>query len=71
VFIRHFRLFLENVPGLILIIESLDGFFQFGVPFVYLTDIMLVAGVLFLLARRIVLPQIRYISMMADYSRFS
>jgi len=67
VFIRHFRLFLENVPGLILIIESLDGFFQFGVPFVYLTDIMLVAGVSFLLARRILLPQIRYISMMADY----
>lgn len=67
VFIRHFRLFLEQVPGLILIIESLDGFFQIGVPFVYLTDLMLVAGVAFLLARRILLPQIRYISMMSDY----
>ncbi|KAF0182752.1 MAG: nitrate reductase gamma subunit [Nitrospirae bacterium] len=67
IFIRHFRLFLENVPGFILIIESLDGFFQAGVPFVYLTDLMLVAAATFLFARRVLLPQIRYISMAADY----
>jgi nitrate reductase gamma subunit len=67
IFIRHFRLFLENVPGIILIIESLDGFFQAGVPFVYLTDLMIVAGATFLFARRVLLPQIRYISMAADY----
>ncbi len=67
IFIRHFRIFLENVPGFILIIESLDGFFQVGVPFVYLTDLMLVAGATFLFARRVLLPQVRYISLAADY----
>ncbi len=67
VFIRHFRIFLENVPSFILIIESLDGFFQVGVPFVYITDLMLVAGATFLFARRVLLPQVRYISLAADY----
>jgi len=67
VFVRHFRLFLENVPSFIMTIESLDGFFQMGVPFVYLTDVLLLTGVIALLARRIMLPHVKYISMMADY----
>ncbi|HMK43902.1 MAG TPA: sulfate reduction electron transfer complex DsrMKJOP subunit DsrM [Dissulfurispiraceae bacterium] len=67
IFVRHFRLFMENVPGIIMIIESLDGFFQVGVPFMYLTDLMLVAGATFLFLRRVLLPQIRYISLAADY----
>jgi nitrate reductase gamma subunit len=67
VLIRHMRLFFEPVPGVINLVESLDGFFQVGAPVVYITDLAFVGAVTFLFLRRVVIPQVRYISLAADY----
>jgi nitrate reductase gamma subunit len=64
---RHLRLFMEPVPFLITIIESLDGFFQVGAPVLYLTDLFFIGAVTFLFLRRVVVPQLRYISLAQDY----
>jgi nitrate reductase gamma subunit len=64
---RHLRLFLEPIPVVIKIIESLDGFFQVGAPVLYLTDLAFLGAVTFLFLRRVVVPQISYISLAADY----
>jgi nitrate reductase gamma subunit len=67
ILMRHFRLFLEPVPLLIKILESLDGFFQVGAPVLYLTDLIFLGAVTFLFLRRVVIPQMRYISLAADF----
>lgn len=64
---RHLRFFFEPIPGVIKIIESLDGFFQVGAPVLYLTDLIFLAAVTFLFLRRVVIPQVRYISLAQDY----
>jgi nitrate reductase gamma subunit len=64
---RHLRLFLEPIPGVIKILESLDGFFQVGAPVLYLTDLAFLGAVTFLFLRRVIVPQLRYISLAADY----
>ncbi len=67
ILMRHFRLFLEPVPMPITILESLDGFFQVGAPVLYLTDLIFLGAVTFLFLRRVIIPQVRYISLAADY----
>ena len=75
IFLRHFRFFMEPVPGFVTLLQNLDGFMQmgvapfngFGLPGVYLTDMLLMAAVTWLLVRRIIYSQIRYISLPADY----
>lgn len=64
---RHLRLFFEPVPMFVTILESLDGFFQVGAPVLYLTDLIFLGAVTFLFLRRVIIPQIRYISLAADY----
>lgn len=65
--LRHLRFFTEPVPLPIQMLEHVDGFFQFFVPAVYLSGIVLVVAVFYLLARRITNPNMRYISLAADY----
>ena len=67
VFIRHFRFFTEPVPQFIHAMQYVDGFLQIGVPVLYVTDLLLVAGLTFLFIRRLWSPQLRYISQAADY----
>ena len=75
IFVRHFRFFMEPVPGFVTLLQNLDGFMQmgaapfngFGLPGVYLTDMLLMAAVTWLFLRRVLYPQIRYISLPADY----
>lgn len=67
VVIRHLRLFFEPVPSVIKIVESLDGFFQVGAPVLYITDLIFLGAVTFLFLRRVIIPQVRYISLAADY----
>ncbi len=67
VVIRHFRFFVEPVPFWVEFIQQWDGFFQVGVPVFYATSIVFVAGLLYLLARRLVDPKVRYISLPTDY----
>ncbi|MEW6001072.1 MAG: sulfate reduction electron transfer complex DsrMKJOP subunit DsrM [Nitrospirota bacterium] len=65
--LRHLRLFTQPVPYFVDLLERLDAFFQVGVPLLYLTDIFFLAAVTYLFLRRVVIPQMRYISLAADY----
>jgi nitrate reductase gamma subunit len=67
VFIRHLRLFLEPTPAFIHQLEFFDGFFQLTSPTFLMTDAVISAALLFLLWRRLYNPQVRYISLPADY----
>jgi len=67
VFLRHFRYFTEPVPVFVPFIQNLDGFFQIGVPIIYLTNAALVIALSFLLLRRIMDPKLRYFSLASDY----
>lgn len=67
ILIRHLRLFLDPVPGLIPALQKLDGFFEIGLPVIYLTNAAIVVSLSFLLLRRLIQPRVRYISLPADY----
>ncbi len=67
ILLRHFRFFTEPVVFFVPFLQSLDGFFQVGVPAVYMTGLIFVAAVGYLLFRRFANPQVRYISLPADY----
>ncbi|MCD4743259.1 MAG: sulfate reduction electron transfer complex DsrMKJOP subunit DsrM [Desulfobacteraceae bacterium] len=67
VIIRHLRFFIEPVPGWIKFLEYLDGIAQVGLPGLFLSGVVLLAAVLFLLARRIYDNKVSHISLAADY----
>lgn len=67
VLIRHLRFFTNPVPSFLRIIEGLDGFLQIGTPRLLMTGIILLGAVTYLLLRRFYIPQVRYISLPADY----
>lgn len=67
VLVRHLRFFLSPVPSFVTGIQSVDAFFQVGVPEVYITTLVLLASLSFLLVRRLVIPQLRYLSLVGDY----
>jgi len=67
IFIRHFKYFAEPVPGFVKLAQDLDGFFQIGLPLLYLTDVVILAAVTYLFLRRVFLPHMRYISLASDY----
>jgi nitrate reductase gamma subunit len=64
---RHLRFFTEPVPMPIGLLATLDGLFEISLPTLYLTDAALVVAVTYLFLRRVAIPQIRYISLAADY----
>lgn len=67
ILLRHLRFFTEPVPFFVQALENVDGMLQIGSPALYQTDIFLVAALLFLLIRRLVNSQVRYISLAADF----
>ncbi len=67
VILRHLRFFTEPVPGFVLLLDSVDGFLQFFVPVAYLSGVVLVVAAAYLLLRRVLRPELRYISLAADY----
>ncbi|MBI4561116.1 MAG: sulfate reduction electron transfer complex DsrMKJOP subunit DsrM [Candidatus Rokubacteria bacterium] len=67
VVVRHLRFFLEPVPAVVRALASVDSFFQIGVPGLYMTDLILAAALGYLLLRRLANPQVRYLSLFADY----
>jgi len=64
---RHMRFFIEKVPTAVQLAEGLDSFLQIGAPLLYMTDVVILLAVTYLFIRRIGIPQVRYISLMADY----
>jgi nitrate reductase gamma subunit len=67
VLLRHYRFFVEPPPTLVSWLQALDGFFKVGLPEIYITDVVIVAALGYLLLRRLVNPRMRYISLAADY----
>ena len=67
VFLRHLRFFIEPAPSFVLMVQNIDGFFQFGAPVLLWTGAILVVALGYLLFRRLRNPQVRYISLAADY----
>jgi nitrate reductase gamma subunit len=67
IFIRHLRFFVEPAPAATALLERVDGFFQLASPALFLTDVLILAALLFLLGRRLVDPRTRYFSLPADY----
>jgi nitrate reductase gamma subunit len=73
---RHLRFFIEPVPFLVQIVENVDSFFrlevtyptfQFSLPDVYLSGLVLFAAVIYLFLRRVFIPHLKYISLASDY----
>lgn len=67
ILVRHYRFFTQSVPVPLQMIEGVDSFFQVGAPLMYMTDVAILAGLTFLVYRRFAIPQVRYISLAADY----
>jgi nitrate reductase gamma subunit len=65
--IRHLRLFVDPVPGIANAATAIDGFFEIGLPVWYASDVVVSAALVYLLARRLRDPLLRYISLPADY----
>lgn len=65
--VRHLRFFAEPVPALVAGLDHMDSILQIGAPALYLTDLVFVAAVSYLFVRRILVPQVRYISLVQDY----
>lgn len=67
ILLRHSRLLTEPVPSFVIFVQDIDGLFQLALPTLYLTDIVILIALTYLFIRRVIYPQIRYISLPADY----
>ncbi len=65
--LRHLRFFTEPIAPWINALSAVDGFFEIGIPTLYLSDAAVLAGLTFLFLRRVIVPQVRYISLFTDY----
>ena len=68
--VRHLRFFLEPLPDCIVVLIRVDsifqGFFRL-LPVPYITDFLIFIALAYLFFRRVVYPQVRYISIPSDY----
>lgn len=64
---RHLRLFTEPVPSVVLFVQKMDGLFQIAVPTLFLTDLIILLALTYLILRRFASPQLRYLSLPTDY----
>ncbi len=67
ILLRHLRFFTNPVPFPIAFLEKADGFFEIGLPAMFITSAVFLIALSYLLYRRLALPQVRYISLIADY----
>lgn len=67
ILLRHLKLFFEPVPVFITVLQNLDGLFLVSTPTLLMTDVFILASLVYLFLRRIIDPQIRYISLFSDY----
>jgi len=67
ILIRHVRLMTDPVPYCVSFLGQLDGFLEVGLPVVYVTTGVFLAALVYLLARRFLNDQVRYISLANDY----
>lgn len=67
ILVRHLRFFILKVPVPIQMVEGLDSFLQIGAPLFYMSDAVILLAVTYLFVRRVFIPQVKYISLPADY----
>ncbi len=65
--LRHLRLFMQPIPPFVLWLGNIDGFFQVGLPGLYITDVLILSALTFLILRRLTVSRLRYISLSSDY----
>ena len=65
--IRHLRFFTQPIPFFVTLTETLDGFLQVGLPGIMISGFVLLAAVFYLFLRRILIPQVKYISLASDF----
>jgi nitrate reductase gamma subunit len=64
---RHLRFFTEPVFMPVTWLTNLDSLFQFSLSTLFLTDFVILTALTYLFFRRVVSPQIKYISLASDY----
>ncbi len=64
---RHLRFFINPVPWPVTVVERIDGWLEVGIPQVMVSGLLLLLALGLLLARRLVIPRLRYISLMNDF----
>jgi len=67
IFLRHFRFFTEPIPSFVGFLQSIDGFFQVGLPIIYITDVAILVALTYLFLRRIFDGKVRIVSLASDY----
>lgn len=67
ILIRHLRLLTNPVPYCVTFLEMADGFLEIWLPVVFVTSVVFLAALAYLLLRRLAIVQLRYISLVADY----
>jgi len=67
ILLRHMRFFTEPVPLPIAWVDTLDSLMQVGTPVLYGTDVIILLALAYLFLRRVLVPQMRYISLASDY----
>ncbi len=65
--LRHLRFFLEPVLSIVVLLQRLDSILQGLFPVIYITDMVILIALGYLFLRRVIYPQIRYISLPSDY----
>jgi nitrate reductase gamma subunit len=63
----HLRFFVDPVPSPLQTFLRLDAWFSIGLPRLMISGLLLLVAVSLLLARRIFIPNLRYISLLNDY----
>ena len=67
VLLRHVEFFTQPIPFYLDVMKSIDGFFEIGVPRFFMSGALLLISAAYLFLRRVYIPQVRYISLAADY----
>jgi nitrate reductase gamma subunit len=67
ILLRHLRFFLEPVPSAVVVLQRVDSIFQNLLPILYISDLIILIALTYLFIRRVIYPQVRYISLPADY----
>jgi len=67
VLLRHLRLVFNPVPSCLQFLRAADGFLEVGVPVFYVSSVIFLVALAYLLGRRLANAQVRYISLLDDY----
>jgi len=67
IILRHLRFFLEPVPIVLIVLQRLDSILQNLMPIIYISDVVILIALAYLFVRRVIYPQVRYISLPSDY----